>query len=178
MKYCPKCGTERHNDFNFCGECSFDFKSITLTSHLVSERDTQEIMEHVRFRYDSAVEQVTIIDEKNYLVTDDKGQTFQVRVGGLISPTSSKILNSNFSLDHSTGVKKNNGYLTTGFILGLASVFLAFIGIIPIAGIIINIIGLVKFNSFKEKNYWMGIAGLILSFIYFFIYLKLYGHIG
>ncbi|MCD8509679.1 MAG: hypothetical protein LRY73_07240 [Bacillus sp. (in: Bacteria)] len=65
-----------------------------------------------------------------------------------------------------------------GFIVGIASTFLFEIGLIPIAGIVLNIIGLSKFNSAKEKNKWMGITGLILSGVYFIVYLYHYGHLG
>lgn len=66
--------------------------------------------------------------------------------------------------------KKNNKLAVIGFITGIIAVFIGF-GIIPIIGLLVSIIALIKFNLEKEKNKWVAIAGLILNFIYFVVYL-------
>lgn len=73
---------------------------------------------------------------------------------------------------------KNNPLALTGFILGLVSIFFSWIGIIPIAGLIISGIALSKFDPSKEKNKWQAIAGLILNFLYFLSYLNIYGYLN
>jgi len=73
---------------------------------------------------------------------------------------------------------KNNPLALTGFILGLISIFLSWIGIIPIVGLIVSIIALVKFDSKKEKNKWQAIVGLILNFLFLFVYLDTYGYLN
>lgn len=75
------------------------------------------------------------------------------------------------------GIKENNKICTTGFGFGIASVFLSEIGIIPLAGIIISIIGLTTFDKEKQKNLWMGIVGLILNSLYMLVNAYTNGHI-
>jgi hypothetical protein len=72
--------------------------------------------------------------------------------------------------------KTNNHACVAGFVLGLTSVFLYVIGILPIMGILINIIGLASFDKSTQKNKWMGVVGLILSGLYSLMYLNHYGH--
>ncbi len=73
---------------------------------------------------------------------------------------------------------KNNPLALTGFILGLVSILFSWIGIIPIAGLIISIIALSKFDPKKEKGKWQAIVGLTLNFLYFFVYLNTYGYLN
>jgi|LFRM01.2.fsa_nt_gb hypothetical protein len=75
------------------------------------------------------------------------------------------------------GIKENNKICATGFGFGFASIFLYFIGIIPLAGIIISIIGLATFDKEKQKNLWMGIVGLILNSLYMLVNAYTNGHI-
>lgn len=74
--------------------------------------------------------------------------------------------------------KENNIWCTIGFWIGIASIFLASIGIIPLIGLIISIIGLVKFKKEKNKGLWMGITGFILNLLYLLVNAYLNGHIG
>lgn len=66
---------------------------------------------------------------------------------------------------HSISNRINN-YCKVGFWFGVASVFLGWIGIIPLIGMTISIVGLVKFNKSSEKGLWMGITGFILNLLY------------
>lgn len=74
-------------------------------------------------------------------------------------------------------IKENNKICATGFGFGLASIFLSFIGIIPLAGIIISIIGLTTFDKEKQKNLWMGVVGLVLNSLYMLVNAYANGHI-
>lgn len=66
--------------------------------------------------------------------------------------------------------KKSNGMCTASFVLGLISIFLNIIYVIPILSIIFGIIGISKIDNKKEKNKWMGIVGLILGVLYLMVY--------
>jgi len=70
----------------------------------------------------------------------------------------------------------NNSMCLAGFILGLLSIFLSFIGIIPIVAIICSIVGLVKFDNAVNKNKWQGVLGLILGILYLLVNASIYGH--
>jgi hypothetical protein len=86
-----------------------------------------------------------------------------------------EIINSKIEKENK---KVSNGVCTTAFSFGIASIFFNFLGIIPVAGIIISIIGLVKFDKEKQKGKWKGVAGLILNSLYSVVYLYSYGYIG
>ena len=73
---------------------------------------------------------------------------------------------------------KLNSQCLIGFILGIASIFLAFIGIIPLSAIIVSIIGLAKFRNNEHNNRWQGILGLILGVIYMFVNMYQIGYLG
>lgn len=60
-------------------------------------------------------------------------------------------------------LKKNNPFGAVGFCLGVASVFLSFIGLIPLLGIIFSAIGLVTFDDSKHLRKWQAKWGLGLS---------------
>jgi hypothetical protein len=87
------------------------------------------------------------------------------------------VMKGNTQDESSNLAKKNNGIMLTGFIIGLISIFLHEIGIIPLSGIIISIIGLVTFKEAKHKGLWMGIVGLILNILYFLANAKINGHL-
>jgi nicotinamide riboside transporter PnuC len=70
----------------------------------------------------------------------------------------------------------NNKLCFAGFILGLASILLSEIGIIPLAAIVCSIIGLVKFDKAVNKNKWQGVLGLILGILYLLVNAHLHGH--
>ena len=70
----------------------------------------------------------------------------------------------------------NNGFAVTGFILGLVSMPLYAIGIIPILAVIFSIIGLATFDEEKQKNKWMAGVGLALGAVFTIMMLDSYGH--
>ena len=74
--------------------------------------------------------------------------------------------------------KHRNIWCATGLWIGVASIVLAEIGIIPLTGLIICIIGLVKFDKEKHKSLWMGVIGLILNFMYLIVNAHLNGVFG
>ncbi|WP_088257600.1 DUF4190 domain-containing protein [Fimbriiglobus ruber] len=73
--------------------------------------------------------------------------------------------------------KSNNPVAIVGFLLGLLSVFLYAIGIIPILAIVFSGIGLATFNSETQKNKWVAGLGLALGVVYTIMMLNQYGHI-
>ena len=75
-------------------------------------------------------------------------------------------------------IKQKNVWCKRGFWMGLASIFLSFIGLIPLIGLVLSIVGLVKFNKEKHSGLWMGITGLILNLLYLLLNAYNNGHIG
>jgi DNA-directed RNA polymerase subunit RPC12/RpoP len=73
--------------------------------------------------------------------------------------------------------KVNNGAALTGFILGLASIILFFIGIIPILAVVFSSIGLATFKPEVQKNKWMAGVGLALGILYTIMMLSLHRHL-
>jgi hypothetical protein len=76
-----------------------------------------------------------------------------------------------------TEKKPLNKTCSIGFWFGIASIFLYFIGIIPLVGIIISIVGLIQYKKETQRGRWQGITGLILNCLYFLMSIHLYGHI-
>ena len=74
--------------------------------------------------------------------------------------------------------KPRNAFALTGLILGIASVFLSFIGIIPILAIIFSGIGLAKVRDRAGKGKVQAWIGLILGILYTLVYMYQYGHLG
>ena len=63
-------------------------------------------------------------------------------------------------------IKQNNGFAATSFGFGIASVFLYQIGILPLIGIVLGVIGLSTFKEATQKNKWMAITGLVLGVVF------------
>ena len=61
---------------------------------------------------------------------------------------------------------KTNQLCKISFWFGIASIFLGWIGVIPLIGLVISIISLVKYNTATDKGLWMGVLGLILNLLY------------
>ena len=75
-------------------------------------------------------------------------------------------------------VLENNWQSTTGFSLGVVSVFLGgAIGLLPIVAMILSGVGLATFDPTKHKNKWMGAVGLILGALFTLVNMKNYGHL-
>jgi hypothetical protein len=80
------------------------------------------------------------------------------------------------STESGAAEKSNNGAALTGFILGLASIVLYFVGIIPVLAMVFGSIGLATFKPDAQKNKWMAGVGLALGVVYTATMLILYGH--
>jgi Domain of unknown function (DUF4190) len=74
--------------------------------------------------------------------------------------------------------KKNNPMSLTGFVLGLISVVLYAVGLVPILAIIFSSVGLGTFKPELQKNKWMAGAGLALGIFHTLLYMRDYGHLG
>ena len=64
-----------------------------------------------------------------------------------------------------------------GLSLGIAAVFLAFIGIIPILAIVFSGIGLTKAQECEGNGSVQAWIGLILGILFTIVYLNIYGHL-
>jgi len=65
----------------------------------------------------------------------------------------------------------------TGFVLGLASIGLFDIGLIPILSVGFSTAALATHRPGEQSGRWMAVVGLILGLLYTLSYLVLYGHI-
>ena len=75
--------------------------------------------------------------------------------------------------------KEENKYIKWGFVLGIVSVFVGgFIGIIPLATIVLSVLGLIKFDYTIHEKKWKGFVGLGLGILYFILNMYNYGHIN
>lgn len=75
------------------------------------------------------------------------------------------------------GEKRNNPMAVTGFVLGLVSVVLYEVGILPILAVVFSGIGLASFKPEAQKNKWMAGWGLALGVVYTIMMLNHYGHL-
>lgn len=73
--------------------------------------------------------------------------------------------------------KQNNGMAIAGFVLGIVSIFLYFIGILPILAIVFSSIGMATFKPESQKNKWMAGVGLALGIIYSLMMVNYYGRL-
>jgi hypothetical protein len=71
----------------------------------------------------------------------------------------------------------NNPWAVWGFIIGLISVFFHWIGVIPIAAIVLSAMGLATFDPKTQKNQWMAGVGLGLGIVFGLVYMRQFGHI-
>ena len=74
-------------------------------------------------------------------------------------------------------IRKNN-YALAVLILGVVSVFLYTIGILPILAIVFSSIGLSKVKPYGGKGQIQAAIGLVLGIIYTLLYMKAYGYLG
>lgn len=72
---------------------------------------------------------------------------------------------------------KKNKFAIAGFILGILSIFFAWIGVIPLLAVIFSGIGL-NANNIKTGGKGYAIAGLSLGILYTLVYLNTYGHLN
>ncbi len=71
----------------------------------------------------------------------------------------------------------NNYWANIGLVLGILSIFFAFVGVIPLSGLVISLIGASKAKSMNNKGLWQAIIGLLLSIVFTIVYLRKYGYI-
>jgi len=71
-----------------------------------------------------------------------------------------------------------NAAAVTGLCLGIASVLLYVIGILPILAVVFSGIGVAKAQSRNGQGQVAAWIGLILGIIYTIMYLSYYGHLG
>lgn len=81
----------------------------------------------------------------------------------------------NLSLQHREPT--NNPWALAGFVLGLLSIILFMVGIIPLLAIVFGIVGLVTYDNRRDKNHWMAPLALVLGGVFTFAMLVFYGHI-
>lgn len=86
------------------------------------------------------------------------------------------IVNTKTKIANAEAQTKNN-WAVVGFILGVLSIFFAWIGIIPLSGLVINIVGIIKARKRGGKGKWLAMIGLILSSLYTLVYLNRYGYL-
>lgn len=75
------------------------------------------------------------------------------------------------------GPKQNNPAAVAGFILGLVSLVLYYLTLIPILALIFGWVGLASFDEEKQKNKWMAVVGLVLGVIYCIMSLSEHGRL-
>lgn len=85
--------------------------------------------------------------------------------------------NLNIKEDINIGNKKVSKLCNIAFWFSIASVFLYSIGIIPLIGVILSIIALIKYNKDSQKGLKRGIIGLVLNVLYLLLNAYQNGHI-
>lgn len=81
-----------------------------------------------------------------------------------------------FGDDKPGSLWSGNGLAVAGMVLGIASVFLSFIGIVPILAIIFSGLGLAK--TAERGGRGQAWTGLVLGILFTLVYLNQYGHLG
>ncbi len=61
--------------------------------------------------------------------------------------------------------KKVHAAGLVGFIMGVVGIFLSFLLVVPLVGLIFSIIGMVKFDATRHKYRGFAIAGLVCSIV-------------
>ena len=77
-----------------------------------------------------------------------------------------------------TNALTNNRMALVGFCLGLASILLFDLGILPLAAIVCSGIGLGTFKTDTQKNRWMAGVGLVLGILFMLVNAEMNGHIA
>jgi hypothetical protein len=154
-----------------------------LVFNSVPSEDLRDIRSFLKETFDSSPIHIdrNVNDGNLYEIKTDQGTYIKLKLGaGKI-----KIIREDKKSQEvgesqevaSTPVKDNNGIMVTGFIFGLVSIFLNEIGMIPLTGIIISIIGLVTYKEEKHKGLWMGIVALVLNILYSLVNANMNGHL-
>lgn len=85
-------------------------------------------------------------------------------------------INTDSSIKNTT--YRTNNLCKVGFGFGVASIFLGWLGIIPMIGVIISLVALIKHNKLADKGLWMGISGFIINLLYLVANAYSNGNIG
>ena len=72
----------------------------------------------------------------------------------------------------------NNRMALVGFCLGLVSILLFDLGVVPLAAIVCSAIGLRTFKADTQKNKWMAGVGLVLGILFMLVNAEMNGHIA
>lgn len=70
--------------------------------------------------------------------------------------------------------KKENPYATPSLVLGLLSVFFAFVFVVPIASLVVGILGVVKAGELKAEGIkktgkGLSVTGIVLGAVYLLV---------
>ena len=76
------------------------------------------------------------------------------------------------------GDQSANPWAVTSLILGLVSIVLYEIGILPLTAVAVGVTGLVRHDPRIQSGRWMAVVGVVLGVIFSFMYLVAYGHIS
>lgn len=74
--------------------------------------------------------------------------------------------------------REPNLYATAGMWIGIASIFLSWVGAVPLAAIVLSAVGLSKSAQLDGKGKGQAVAGLVLGIVYMLVNLNTYGHLG
>ncbi|MRR37311.1 zinc-ribbon domain-containing protein [bacterium] len=81
-----------------------------------------------------------------------------------------------FEESTSNSSPQRNIYALSGLALGIAAIFLSFVGIIPVAGLALSAIGLAR--SPERGGRMQATIGIVLGSVYTMVYLNQYGYLG
>ena len=99
------------------------------------------------------------------------GYSFKAQeIGGVMVDRTTKTLVPN--------ALTNNRMALVGFCLGLVSILLFDLGIVPLAAIVCSAIGLGTFKTDTQKNRWMAGVGLVLGILFMLVNAEMNGHIA
>ena len=99
------------------------------------------------------------------------GYSFKAQeIGGVMVDRTTKTLVPN--------ALTNNRMALVGFCLGLASILLFDLGLVPLAAIVCSAIGLGTFKADTQKHRWMAGVGLALGILFMLVNAEMNGHIA
>jgi hypothetical protein len=153
-----------------------------LVFNEVPNEDLKDIRSFLKETFDSSPIHIDrdLNDGNLYEVKTDQGNIIKLKLGTeniKIMGDDRKSQVAENKEDAPNLFKDINGMMLTGFIFGVVSIFLHELGFIPLTGIILSIIGLVKYKEEKHKGLWMGIVGLVLNILYFLVNANMNGHL-
>lgn len=87
------------------------------------------------------------------------------------------IENTLFLHDAKISKKKKPVLFKIGFGIAISSIFLSFIGLIPLTGIVVNLCALIYFDKKEHTGIWMPILGFLISALYMLVNAHENGHL-